>query len=143
MGFKPEGTATEAHVEALDAKGRGYSPGVPWLAGGHRKQEGLEEGLQKAQPADAWITAQCPRTGAAFTCSAFLSWPLCARAVRLRDRRLAKDTGPHPPQVPSLTQLSGCCLVCSVVFLATSSLLLGRSGEGRALGMPRRELDFV
>ena len=43
MGFKPEGTATEAHVEALDAKGRGYSPGVPWLAGGHRKQEGLEE----------------------------------------------------------------------------------------------------
>ena len=87
--------------------------------------------------------AQCPRSGAAFTCSAFLSWPLCARAVRLRDGRLAKDTGPHPPEVPSLTQLSGCCLVCLVVFLAMSSLLLSRSGEGRALGTPCREPDFV
>lgn len=56
----------EAHVEARDAKGRGYSPGVPGLAGGLRKQEGLEEVLQKEQPCRHLdCRAQCPRPGGA------------------------------------------------------------------------------
>lgn len=54
MGFKPKGTDAEAHGEARDAKGRGYSPGMPSLAGGHRKQAGLEQVLplavQKEKP---------------------------------------------------------------------------------------------
>lgn len=54
MGFKPKGTDAEAHGEARDAKGRGYSPGMPSLAGSHRKQAGLEQVLplavQKEKP---------------------------------------------------------------------------------------------
>ena len=48
MGFKPEGTDAEAHGEACHAKGRGYSLGMPSLAGSPGKQAGPEQVLPSA-----------------------------------------------------------------------------------------------